>query len=144
MKNAVEQAEIIAKKVLFSLALPYHIQSMQHSVTGSVGLYLTQGQEIYADEIMTNADTALYLAKDSGKNTYRFYDANLQAKANKEIQLINDLRLDIECSQLRLFYQAQVRNNQIVRWDHPNLGLLLPTQFVPLAETTELIYSMGR
>ncbi len=150
MKNAIEQAEIIAKKVLFSLAMPYHIQSMQHSVTGSLGLYLTQGQEIDADEIMKNADTALYLAKDSGKNTYRFYDANLQAKANKEIQLINDLRLDVECSQLRLFYQAQVRNNQIigaealVRWDHPNLGLLLPTQFLPLAEATELIYSMGR
>lgn len=64
--------------------------------------------------------------------------------------MINDLRLDIECNQLRLFYQAQVRNNQIirvealVRWNHPNLGLLLPTEFVPLAEATELIYSMGR
>ena len=90
------------------------------------------------------------MAKDSGKNTYRFYDANLQAKANKKIQLINDLRLDVECNQLRLFYQAQVRNNQIigaealVRLEHPNLGLLLTVQFVPLAEATELIYSMSR
>ena len=149
-EKAVQQAEIIAKKVLVALEAPYHIQAMQHSVTGSLGLYLTQGQEMDADEIMKNADTALYLAKDSGKNTYRFYDAKMQAKANKKIQLINDLRLDTACSQLILFYQAQVRDHKVIgaealiRWEHPNLGMLLPIHFMPLAEATELIYSIGR
>jgi EAL domain-containing protein (putative c-di-GMP-specific phosphodiesterase class I) len=93
----------------------------------------------------------MYQAKASGGNTLRFFDSQMQVDINRRFQLENDLRVALAENQLRLHYQSQVQNNieivgaeALIRWQHPQHGLLLPTSFIPLAEESGLILSIGK
>lgn len=153
LDKAQAQAAQIAQKVLFSLEKPYNISAQQHLVTASLGIFVTKGQDVREDEIMRYADTALYQAKDFGKNTFRFYDAQLHEHTQKRMSLMSDLIDAVPNKQLMLYYQPQVENagngikligaEALIRWQHPTLGMVPPVQFIPLAETTDIINTIG-
>jgi diguanylate cyclase (GGDEF)-like protein/PAS domain S-box-containing protein len=153
LDKAQAQAAQIAQKVLLSLEKPYSIAGQQHLTTASLGIFVTKGQDVREDEIMKYADTALYQAKDFGKNTYRFYDAELHENTQKRMSLIGDLIEAVQNKELVLYYQPQVESagndvqltgaEALIRWKHPKLGMIPPVEFIPLAETTDVINTIG-
>jgi len=150
--HRVEDAGHVATKILRSLQVPYHVGSHKLHVTASIGiaLYPVDGQN--SQELLRDADIAMYSAKAAGKNTYQYFTPELREKTSERLHLIDGLRRAIDARQeLELVYQPKVdiRDNSIVgvealvRWHHPELGLVLPDRFVPLAEETDLILPMG-
>ena len=150
--HRVEDAGHVATKILRSLQVPYQVGPHKLHVTASIGiaLYPVDGQN--SQELLRDADIAMYSAKAAGKNTYQYFTPELREKTSERLHLIDGLRRAIEARQeLELVYQPKIdiRDNSIigvealVRWHHPDLGLVLPDRFVPLAEETDLILPMG-
>ena len=145
-------AEHVARKVLEALEAPFRLDHHEIFIGASIGicLYPDDGQE--ASTLVQNADTAMYRAKDSGRNTLHFYTAELAQASRERFDLEAGLRRAIERNELHLHYQPQVdcASGRIVgveallRWLHPQLGLVPPDKFVPLAEEAGLIVSIGR
>lgn len=141
----------IVREITDALKPPFLIDEHQLYVTASIGvsLFPTDGQS--AQELLRNAGVALFRAQSTGGNNYQFYQAEMNARALERLSLEGDLRRAILNGELRLHYQPQIdlRTNQLVgaealvRWEHPKLGLLPPSAFVPLAEGTGLILSLG-
>ncbi|MDI1308987.1 MAG: EAL domain-containing protein [Methylotenera sp.] len=141
----------VSQKLLNIMAMPYHIDSFELTVTGSLGvaLYPDDGNDF---EILSQkADTAMYRAKQEGRNNYRFFTAEMQAKSSRNLQLVNALRYALERNQLHLHYQPQISLNKnciigteaLLRWYHPDLGTISPAEFIPIAEDSGLIISIG-
>ena len=146
---AALQAKQVAEKLLETLALPYVFQSYDFHCTASIGirLYHDAGS---AEELLRHADLAMYQAKASGRNTLIFFDPSMQAMATAQADMEKDLRHAIELNQLVLYFQPQLyQNNQLVgaevllRWQHPERGVISPLEFIPLAEKTGLILPIG-
>ncbi len=149
--EAASQVEIIGHNILTALNKPYKLGTNSHSSTPSIGITLFKGLEQGIDELLKQADIAMYQAKKSGRNAMRFFDPKMQASIDSRAALEADLRLAITKGQLRLHYQIQVNGNGkvfgaegLIRWAHPTLGMLLPNQFIPLAEETGLINPIGQ
>jgi diguanylate cyclase (GGDEF)-like protein/PAS domain S-box-containing protein len=149
--EAAAQAESIAEKVLVALQQPYLIEDFDHHSSASIGATLFSGNDVSVDDLLKRADAAMYRAKAAGRNALRFYDPALQANLEARSKLETDLRRAISEQQLILYYQAQVdRSGRIIgaeallRWRHPELGLIAPALFIPLAEDTGLILPIGR
>lgn len=157
---AAIQAEQVAAKILASLAEPYilnlagpdlgTIQST-YQCTSSIGIALFKGQSISADDLMKRADTAMYQAKAAGRNTQRFFDLAMQNVVSQRAAMETDLRHALDGQQFVLYYQAQVDSRghitgaeALVRWQHPERGLVAPGEFIPLAEDTGLIIPLGQ
>ena len=146
-----EDAAILADKVKHALITPFHINNYELFVGASIGisLYPLDGKGV--EELLRNADSAMYRAKDMGRNTYQFYTQELTAHALEHVVLEAQLRKAIEQDQLRIHYQPQICliNNSVigvealVRWQHPEQGLIAPNQFIPVAEDTSLIIPLG-
>ena len=149
--NRIQDAARVAQNTLRALAKPYILGTTELLVTASVGIaiYPTDGED--PDRLIKNADTAMYKAKEEGGNNYRFYTPSANARAFERLALENSLREALESGQFEVYYQPQVDvgSGQIagvealLRWRHPNLGLVLPGQFIPLAEETGLIAPLG-
>ena len=157
---AAAQAEAVAVKVLAALGQPYLLEVavedglrsvVSHHCTSSMGISLYCGHQERAEELIKRADLAMYQAKAAGRNTLRFFDPAMQAAVMARAALEADLRLGLQEKQLVLHYQAQVDGagcltgvEALVRWQHPQRGLVAPLDFIPLAESTGLILPLGR
>ena len=141
----------IATKIIKALQEKFQIQGHDLYVTTSIGISIYPDDATSSEELLRNADAAMYKAKDGGRNTYRYYTEDMTQKAFEHILMESSLRYALEQNQLTVYYQPQVsaKNNQIigmealVRWQHPELGIVSPAQFIPLAENTGLIIQLG-
>ena len=149
--DAATQAETVGEKIREIIAQPFFINGNEYHNTTSIGVTLFRGPLVTSDEMLKRADVALYQAKADGRNAVRFYDPTLQALVMARVLMENDLRRAIsKQGQFLLHYQAQVDSaghlygaEALVRWLHPERGLMFPNDFIPLAEETGLIMPLG-
>ncbi len=151
LANAARQAEFVSEKILEKIRQPYILVATElgHS-SASIGVALFSPGQHSTEELIKQADVAMYQAKDAGRNTMRFYDAEMQARLVDRAAMEEDLRQAMTLGQLTLHYQPQVDSagrvvgaEVLVRWLHPQRGLVAPAQFIPLAEEVGLIAAIG-
>jgi diguanylate cyclase (GGDEF)-like protein/PAS domain S-box-containing protein len=144
-------AATVAGRLSAALEAPITIEGQDRYVTASVGSRSAVRGELRSEEMLRDADTAMYRAKELGKDRLERFDANLRTQMRERLELEADLRHAIARDELRLHYQPQVdlRTGRItgtealVRWDHPELGMIAPLKFIPIAERNGLITSIG-
>ena len=148
--DAAAQAEIVGEKILGSLAQPYALAGHEYHSTSSIGVTLFSGQRETVEDLLKRADLAMYQAKTAGRNTLRFFDPQMQATVTARVALETALREALRERQFVLHYQPQVDGvnrtigaEALVRWQHPQRGLLVPAEFVTLAEESGLILQLG-
>lgn len=148
--NAALYAGAVAEKILTALNEPYQLSSVLHYISASIGIVLFNSPEATVTSVLACADTAMYEAKKSGKSTYRFFDPSMQHTLERRSTLENALRNAIANKELRLFYQPLVDDQgqitsveALIRWQHPEQGLISPMDFIPLAEEMGLILTIG-
>jgi diguanylate cyclase (GGDEF)-like protein/PAS domain S-box-containing protein len=150
--SSANDAAVLAEKVLACCAEPFVIEGRELHVSASVGvsIYPDNGGDVEA--LLKNADTAMYRAKERGRNTFRFYAAKMNAQSTERLILESALRHAVERGELEMHYQPKmnlqtrriVGVEALMRWHHPVLGMIPPVQFIPIAEEIGLIVSMGR
>ena len=146
---AGSQAEAIAKKILSSIAVPYDLEGYQCRSGSSIGIKLFGDNEKGVQEILQQADIAMYEAKKAGRNAICFFAPELHAAVVEGAAMEEELRQAVAKKQFVRHYQPQVANGQIVgaeallRWQHPRRGLISPSEFVPIAEKNGLILTLG-
>ncbi|WP_345993273.1 EAL domain-containing protein [Sulfurimonas sp. HSL-1716] len=140
-------ASDVAQKIIMKLAEKYTLQEHEVFVTCSIGISLFPDDSEDSITLFKNADSALYRAKEQGRNMYQYYTQELTLYAMQRMQMENDLRHALERKELLVYYQPQIDLNSgqiigmeaLLRWQHPEKGLILPDNFIPLAEETGLI-----
>ncbi|WP_303722197.1 bifunctional diguanylate cyclase/phosphodiesterase [Malonomonas rubra] len=150
--NNREDASLVACKILESMTPPVVLENKEVYTTTSVGIAIFPEDGDDPDTLLKNADTAMYQAKEKGRNTYRFYSSEMNAQGLEKLLLANDLRKALAQNEFRLVYQPQIKLSNghmtgfeaLLRWQHPDLGDIPPDQFIPLAEETGQILSIGR
>ncbi len=148
--EAATQTEAVGEKILATLNQPYRLAGYEIRSTPSIGVTLFSGHQTSIDELLKQADLAMYQSKTAGRNTLRFFDPAMQAMVTEHAALEVDLREAVKQGQFTLHYQAQVVGDgrltgaeALVRWQHPQRGLVSPAAFIPLAEETGLILPLG-
>ena len=148
--EASEQAKVIGEKIVATLAFPYQLATHEFTCTPSLGITLFHGRDQNVDELLKQADIAMYQAKNAGRNTLRFFDNQMQQSINARASLETELRNAMERDQFRLYYQIQRTSEgstfgveALIRWHHPERGPISPAQFIPVAEETGLILPIG-
>ena len=148
--KAARQAEVFGEKVLSTLNQNYQLDIHDYHITPSIGITMFNGLEESTDELLKQADIAMYQSKATGRNALSFYNPKMQQKINARVDLEKDLNRAIREQEFVLYYQSQVNCEKIVgaevliRWNHPEKGLISPNVFIPLAEETGLILPIGQ
>jgi diguanylate cyclase (GGDEF)-like protein/PAS domain S-box-containing protein len=149
-EDASQKAAHLAEKIRATLATPYRLKEHAYHSSPSIGVCLYYGKNETVDELLKHADMAMYQAKGSGRNAVRFFDQNMQQAVGTRATLESDLRGAVTAQQLQLYYQIQVDHDQrpigaeaLLRWSHPQRGLVSPAQFIPIAEESSLILEIG-
>ena len=149
--EAAEQTKIVGDTIFATLNQPYHLALREYHGTTSIGATLFDGQQQSIDELLKQADIAMYQAKKDGRNTLRFFDPQMQDAINTRAAIEGELHKALENQQFHLYYQIQVDSSHrplgaevLIRWIHPERGLVSPVQFIPLAEETGLILPIGQ
>ncbi len=154
MENIKEKdnAALLAEKILTAFSEPIYIDDHTFYVTCSIGISLYPQDTTEMDKLLMYADTAMYKAKDEGKNNFQFYDAEMTALAVEHVVMQANLRNALKEEEFVVYYQSQINvttSKQIgmealVRWKHPSMGLLAPSKFIPIAEETGFIVSLDQ
>ncbi len=151
LKDAAVQAGIVCEKILSSFKKPFLLNSYTHHTTPSIGVTLfNHDSPTSIDELLRRADLAMYKAKDSGRNTFRFFDLQMEAIVRERVALEEDLHLGILNEQFILHFQPQLNSERcivgaeaLIRWNHPHRGMVMPGHFIQLAEDSGLILQIG-
>jgi diguanylate cyclase (GGDEF)-like protein len=148
--DTVPEAAIVAKKINFQLSQPFLIGAHTLRTSTSIGIALYPDNAEHIDDLMKNADTAMYFAKSEGGNIFCFFSPAMNQHAHEKLKMENELYGAIEKQELRLYYQIQVDHlnrplgaEALIRWLHPEKGLVPPMQFITLAEEAGLILPIG-
>jgi predicted signal transduction protein with EAL and GGDEF domain len=147
----VSDIEIVAKRILNTLSEPIPLQSHNPVVTPSIGIAIYPQDGTDPDTLVRNADTAMYVAKAEGRACFRFYDEDMNARAVEQLKMEEELRHAMRNHELELRYQPQVdiksgavvSMEALVRWKHPERGMVSPIEFIPVAERTGQIIELG-
>lgn len=152
--NIVEagtQTEEIVEKIIAEVSRFYQLDTYEYRTTPSVGATLFLGNHVKLEELMKQADIAMYQSKKAGRNTLRFFDPEMQRSINDQAMLASDLLKAVEEKQFKLFFQVQVDHRgratgaeALARWIHPESGIVSSADFIPLAEETGLIHVVGK
>jgi diguanylate cyclase (GGDEF)-like protein/PAS domain S-box-containing protein len=148
--GSVREATLVATRILRTMRDPFVVRDKEMVIGASVGITASTGQGV-VDELLRDADLAMYTAKARGKDTFEVFQPAMHADALERLELESDLRVAVEREELRVFYQPIVAISSqrivgfeaLVRWQHPRRGLVSPERFVPLAEETGLIAAVG-
>ena len=150
MEAGARTAMALADKIREALDQPYLIQSHLYSSTGSLGITLFPKGGEQVDDLLREADTAMYRAKESGRNRITFYEPAMQADVQERMALEQDLKKAVAAGQLEVYIQTQVNasgtvagGELLLRWQHPQHGAVSPACFIPVAEDTGLILQLG-
>lgn len=141
----------VAQRIIRTLSEPFDVQSQEIFVSMSIGIAIYPADGDDADTLISNADSAMYHAKELGRDSYQFYTESMNATAFERLLFENSFRKAIKNEEFTLYYQPQVEMDSreiigleaLVRWRHPELGVLEPSKFIPLAEETGLIIPLG-
>ena len=144
-------AEKVAEQIISELAVPYSISGETIYAPASIGISFCPDDACDADQLISNADQAMYVSKTSGRNRISYFTRSMQESAQNRLSLINDMRVAARNHQFELYYQPIVnlatgrisKAEALIRWNHPQRGLISPAEFIPLAEETGLIVEIG-
>lgn len=147
-----ENASVVARRILQELPKPFNLAGNEVSVTTSIGICTYPADGIAGEVLLKNADSAMYHAKEKGRNNYQFYREDLNTKAIERFSLEHDLRKGLEKGEFHLYYQPQVDlvtrkivgAEALIRWLHPIKGMIHPESFIPLAEETGTIIDINK
>ncbi len=151
VNEAAQEASLVADKILLALSQPFKLSGYEHYSSCSIGVAMfCNDQQVTVEELLKRADVAMYEAKAAGRNTFRFFDPAMQALITQRAAMEEDLRQALRRDEMRLYYQPQVDHfgkllgaEALIRWEHPQQGLLAPVSFIELAEETGLILPIG-
>ena len=151
LSEAAALAEKLGNSVLKALYEPYKLSMHHYQSSSSIGITIFEGSKLTTSELLKQADISMYAAKKAGRNRLRFFDPQLQEDFNSRAKLEVELRKAIANNEFQLYYQIQVDTfgnalgaEALIRWIHPERGMISPAEFIPLAEETGLILSIGQ
>ncbi len=141
----------VTENILQNLAKPFRLGNEIAHVSASIGITLYPDDASEVEDMLKNADQAMYVAKNKGRNRFDYFTPSMQQAAQARLRLTNELRGALAASQFRIYYQPIVdlasgriiKAEALIRWQHPTLGMVSPAQFIPLAEETRLIVEIG-
>ncbi|WP_157035294.1 putative bifunctional diguanylate cyclase/phosphodiesterase [Psychromonas ingrahamii] len=149
--KATAQTKQMAKKILFTLTQPYSLNAIKYHCTLSIGATIFNGHELGSEELLKQADIAMYQSKDAGRNSLCFFNQTMLEAITIRAEMENELHKAIKQNQFQLYYQIQVNGSgqalgaeALIRWQHPERGQISPFNFIPLAEETGLILPIGQ
>lgn len=148
--TAANYAAMIANKILGVFQQHFSIGGRTVQATASLGVVIFNSDDLSAEQLLAHADLAMYSAKEAGRNTYRFYDVELQRLLELHIELEQDMRTGLDRGEFHLVFQPQVKSDGVIigaeallRWQHPTRGLVPPDIFIPIAERSDVILLLG-
>jgi diguanylate cyclase (GGDEF)-like protein len=150
MERLSDRVMVLARRIQGALTRPYDLNGYIHHITPSIGVTFFSREVSSPDEVLKQADTAMYSAKAKGRNTICFYHPDMQKHVDERLRLERDLRIALESRQFRLVFQPQYDRNlkivgaeALIRWIHPERGVIPPDAFIPVAEENRMIIPIG-
>jgi len=150
IEEVTERVESAANKVLNALSQQYEVKGRKLYASTSIGISLFPKGDETADDVLKQADTAMYRAKDAGRNTVRFYLPSMHKLSEDKLQMQNELRHALDCDEFKVYWQPQVDIHgatigveALLRWEHPARGLVMPNEFISIAEEIGIITALG-